>query len=155
MDVQTTRRTTVLFVLAAAASVVTACSDRPNVDPGLEPGADGIRAVITIYAGAIGDGDGPRACSLLHTEAQQALQQRVGTESCLTAVESLGAGLSADAADSLESLEVSGISGEATEQAEATISSDSPGADEAIAALGGSLVRMSVVDERWGISAFE
>jgi hypothetical protein len=142
------------LALLASSVAVTGCRADEDLEPGLEPGAEGIKAVIQTYAKAVADGDGPRACSLMSRTAQEALIQRTGVAgSCLTAVEAIAEPLSEDAKTALADLEVTDINGAETTAASATATVDAPGADEAASALGGTVFTLSVADARWGIDS--
>ena len=115
-----------LVLLSGAA--LTGCGGLgEDFDPGLEPGAEGITAVIEITAGAIADGDGPRACSLMARTAQEEVMQRSGvTSNCLDAITAISEPLSDEARTALADVQVTDIDGEETTSASATTRRCSP-----------------------------
>ena len=69
-----------LATAAACATLLVGCSGPENTDPGAKSGAEGVSDVVGVYAAALADGDGPRACSLMNPPAQQELIARVGVD---------------------------------------------------------------------------
>ncbi|MGY2067059.1 hypothetical protein [Blastococcus sp. SYSU DS0619] len=138
-------------------AVLTGCGGLgEDFDPGLEPGAEGITAVIEITAKAIADGDGSRACSLMARTAQEEVMQRSGvTSNCLDAIKAISEPLSDEARSALADVQVTDIEGEETTSAYATATASGAAAEEATAALGGTAFTMSVAEARWGIDSIQ
>jgi hypothetical protein len=152
------RPLTALVPIALLAGTALAGCGGPgeDFDPGARPGAEGITAVIEIYAKAIANGDGPRACSLVSKAVQDEVIGRSGvTGNCLEAVKAISEPLSEEAKNALADAQVTDISGEATTNATATLVLDGIGAGEATTALGGSSFSMSVEEARWGIASIQ
>jgi len=152
------RPLTALLPLALLAGTALAGCGGPgeDFDPGHQPGAEGISAVIRVNARALADGDGPRACSLMSRAAQEEVMQRSGvTGNCLDAIKAISEPLSDEARTALADVEVEGISGETTTSATATAALSGTGAEEATTALGGTAFTMSVEDARWGIDSVQ
>ncbi|WP_336031651.1 hypothetical protein [Geodermatophilus sp. FMUSA9-8] len=152
------RPLTALLPLALLAGTALAGCGGPgeDFDPGHQPGAEGITAVIRVYGKAIGEGDGPRACSLMSRAAQEQVMERSGVPgNCLDAVSAIAEPLSDDARTSLADVQVTDIDGEETTSASATATASGAGAEEATAALGGTVFTMSVAEARWGIDSIQ
>jgi hypothetical protein len=144
------------LVLAFALPLVGCATEDPTFEPGLKPGAEGITAVIEVYAVGLAAGDGSLTCSMMSAAAQQALVARSGGGgNCLAAVTALSEALPPDAAAALRDLEVGDIRGAETKSASASVALSGPAADAARTALGGTSFRMTVTDARWGIDAVE
>jgi hypothetical protein len=156
-----TRRPAVPALVLAVPLVLTfaaagCATEDPTFEPGLKPGAEGITAVIEVYAAGFAAGDGPLACSMMSAAAQRAVVDRSGSGgNCLAAVTAISEALPGDAAAALRDLEVGDISGAETTSASASVAVSGPGADAARTALGGTSFRMTVTDARWGIDAVE
>lgn len=154
-----TRRPAPLALVLAVISALAASgcvTEDLTFEPGLKPGAEGVTAVIEVYAAGIATGDGPLACSLTSAAAQQALIDRSGSDgNCLAAVAAIAERLPDDAAVALRELKVGDITGAETTSASASITLTGPGADAARAVLGGVTFQMSVTDARWGIDSVQ
>lgn len=114
------------------------------------PGENGAEKVITVFARALADGDGARACSLLSEQAQLELQARVGGGDCLAAVRAASEGMSPEAAETLRDVDLSDTRADG-DVATTKVTLSGRGAAEAAEALGGTTARLVRVEAHWEI----
>lgn len=129
--------------------VMVGCSGHPR-DVGSEPGPGGVVEVVEVYATALAGGDGARACSLMSSVAQDALERRTSNESCPDAVSAIADALSPEGATSLRNIQVAEprISGDT---ATVHVTFEGPGATEATRAIGSTRLIVTREFGRWGI----
>lgn len=145
-------RFTLLAVGAVAGAALGGCGATGNDDVGARPGADGVRDVVSVYATALADGDGGRACSLMSMPAQEALKRRANAPDCLQGVRSVAEGLDAQSVSALRDLEV-GEPRVGGEKATVGVKLTDAGRDGAVRALGGAELHLVRIDARWHIDA--
>lgn len=113
-------------------------------DVGSSEGATGATEVVETLAAALPDGDGPRVCSLLSPDTQQALLRHTGTADCIAATTAAARTLSAEQRAALgrtDSLEVEADGDKAVATGEA--------ADVLAAVLGVETATLARVEEHW------
>lgn len=133
---------TLLFLLAGCSS--------GNTDVGADLGEDGVRDVVQVFAKALADGDGPRACSLMSVPAQRSMIARVKAGDCLTAVTSASKSLPPGAADALRSLEPRNIALNG-QRARVDLAASGVTAEQVAGVLPGTTMDLSVQDARWAV----
>ncbi|WP_433825906.1 hypothetical protein ACQP2E_27830 [Actinoplanes sp. CA-015351] len=136
-----------LTATALTAGTLAGCGGDGNADVGAKPGAEGVRDVVSVYAKALADGDGQRACSLMSKPAQDALRTRTKGADCLDAVKKVSPDAAAAGLGQVkfEDPQVSG------DNATVKVSLAADAKDGALKALGSEQLKLVQIDARWHI----
>ncbi len=139
-----------LLVVAVLPGALSACGGG-NPDVGANPGEDGVRDVVRVFAAALAEGDGPRACSLMSARAQQSLLARAPKASnCPAAVTTLAGTIPPAAATALRSASPDAVTIHDTRaQVDLAQAGIPPAAVEGV--FPGPVWHLHVEDLRWGI----
>jgi hypothetical protein len=119
---------------------------RAVTDPGRDSSEAGVREVVDLVAAGLVDGDGPRVCSLLSTEAQRVFERAQASTNCIAAVAAASRGLGGTERAALRDArwEVT------THGDRATVTGDTAAA--LAATLGTRTIGLERVEGRWAVA---
>ncbi|MFE9957084.1 hypothetical protein [Micromonospora sp. NPDC005299] len=128
---------------------VVSCSE--GRDPGQRPGAEGVREVVPLYASALADGNGTRACALMSKAAQDALAKRAAGDNCPQSVKTVAGRLDQASAAALRKVKMKDPQ---VDGGTATVELQLDGSQQGVTdALGSTKLTLVQIDDRWHIDA--